>query len=114
MVDDTDTSMAKGWLNEVILQAEHVEKIDGRWMPTRKAEALWLITSGCAKTTAGRATTGREPSCRRPVSGLGLRSAETFKDIAFAVAEKKTEPQTERIEVNLNKGRGTSRLLQHT
>ena len=34
------------------------------------------------------------------LGGLGLRSAETLKDIAFAVTEKNTEPQTQRIEAN--------------
>ena len=35
------------------------------------------------------------------LGGLGRRSAETLKDIAFAVTEKKTEPQTERTEAKL-------------
>ena len=33
--------------------------------------------------------------------GLGLRSAEALKDIAFAVTEKKAELQTERIEATV-------------
>ena len=35
------------------------------------------------------------------LDGVGPRLAETFKGIVLAVAEKKTEPQTERTEANL-------------
>ena len=40
MVDDSDTSMATGRLNETVLQAEQVEKIDGLEIDTRKTDAM--------------------------------------------------------------------------
>ena len=57
MVDESDTTMAKGKLNEATFLAEHVEKMNGSRWTTRKTAAPWLITSKSA-ARAGLPTPG--------------------------------------------------------
>ena len=45
LVDNSDTSVAKGRMNEALVFEKLVEKANGPNMNTRKTEALSLITS---------------------------------------------------------------------
>ena len=98
MVDESNTTMAKGRLNEAVQLAEHVEKINGLKVDTRKTEVLCLITSRKLWTLRPGLSTW-QCSLRRPLCSSGRqegsvkkaagRSAETLKDIIFPVTEKK-------------------------
>ena len=116
-------------LNEAVLPAEHVGKINSLTVDKMQTEALWLITSksraraldfdtrvvkpGGRRCPDGRGASREDETNMRDTSvqgnhwtraklptalgGLGLRSAEALKDIAYAVTAEMMELQTKEL-----------------